>query len=200
MTATVTLRRIECGELKTWGPDDEIDCFAFGTCGRWENYGGAGAGGFVTWADCVYRRRQVLVFYCEGRGEAKAEREFQNGYDVDGGGGFALRAVWRNDRGFLDATLVPGNCAESFKARKCPSITWCRSRLWRCAWRARRGARKACPPWRYQARRPYTSRLLRAARLVRCSCELRTMGVRTFLPFAFLRKQTGDHPTHPLRL
>jgi hypothetical protein len=43
-------------------------------------------------------------------------------------------------------------------------------------------------PWRYQARRPYTSRLLRAARLVRCSCELRTMGVRTFLPFTSLAR------------
>jgi hypothetical protein len=43
-------------------------------------------------------------------------------------------------------------------------------------------------PWRYQARRPYTSRLLRAARLVRCSCELRTMGVRTFLPLASLAR------------
>jgi hypothetical protein len=31
-------------------------------------------------------------------------------------------------------------------------------------------------PWRYQARRP----------VVRHSCELRTLGVRTFLPFAFL--------------
>jgi len=34
-------------------------------------------------------------------------------------------------------------------------------------------------PWRYQARRP----------VVRHSCELRTMGVRTFLPSAFLAKR-----------
>jgi hypothetical protein len=43
-------------------------------------------------------------------------------------------------------------------------------------------------PWRYQARCPYTSRLSRAARLVPRSCELRTMGVRTFLPFDSLAR------------
>ena len=42
--------------------------------------------------------------------------------------------------------------------------------LRRCRWQLRR--RLATTPWRYQARRP----------VVRHSCELRTRGVRTFLP------------------
>jgi len=46
-----------------------------------------------------------------------------------------------------------------------------------CQWQLRRAL--ATTPWRYQARRP----------VVRHSYELRTMGVRTFLPCAFLAKR-----------
>src|SRR5208283_6226695 len=47
-----------------------------------------------------------------------------------------------------------------------------------CQWQLRRGL--ATTPWRYQARRP----------VVPHSCELRTMGVRTFLPCISLARNT----------
>ena len=47
-----------------------------------------------------------------------------------------------------------------------------------CQWQLRRGL--ATTPWRYQARRP----------VVPHSCELRTMGVRTFLPRVPLARNT----------